>query len=242
MKATKMTVLNLSVILFLLAATAAAASASTAPTQQQPALFHGTSVVILPSNETSSPVNSTVRAANFFCYMAEEGYFSFGWWVTPSVGSNTSHCVPDSDRFHWYEYASKQSCDPEQGTCRYSTRNVVVRSPHHAAPIPFPERTLEYTIKPVDIGNHQFGQIAVSWIDDGGVQVYGVGTRQVLSDGAEKSIKDDCRKAIRTLRDVYEMHTPELAMKVDWDVCEGVARSFVNQPGVGGRHPSLGDL
>ena len=65
-----------------LALLATAASASTA---DQPALFHGTSVVIIPSNETSSPVNSTVRAANFFCYMAEEGYFSFGWLVLSSL-------------------------------------------------------------------------------------------------------------------------------------------------------------
>jgi hypothetical protein len=45
----------------------------------QPVLFHGTSVVIIPSNETSAPGNSTILAANFFCYMGEKGYFSFGW-------------------------------------------------------------------------------------------------------------------------------------------------------------------
>ena len=47
----------------------------------QPILFHGTSVVLLPSNENSSPANSTVLAANFFCYLADEGYFSFGWYI-----------------------------------------------------------------------------------------------------------------------------------------------------------------
>jgi hypothetical protein len=45
----------------------------------EPILFHGTSVVIIPSNETSAPENSTVLAANFFCYMGDKGYFSFGW-------------------------------------------------------------------------------------------------------------------------------------------------------------------
>ena len=160
-------------------------------------------------------------------------------WVIPSLTSNTSHCIPDSDRFHWYEYATKQSCDPERGTCSYSTQNVALRKPHHAAPIPFPERKLQYTIKPVNIGNHEYGQIAVSWIDDGGVQVYGVGTRQVLS--GEERTRGECRKAMRTLGEVYKTHRPKLAMEVDWDVCEGPRRYFVKQPG-SGRYPELGDL
>ncbi|KAL2147937.1 hypothetical protein VTI28DRAFT_3415 [Corynascus sepedonium] len=73
---------------------------TSASSAQQPALFHGTSVGIVPGDDTSSLANITVLGANFFCYMAEQGYFSFGWWVDPSISSNTSHCVPDSSRFH----------------------------------------------------------------------------------------------------------------------------------------------
>ncbi|KAK4098327.1 hypothetical protein N658DRAFT_225247 [Parathielavia hyrcaniae] len=196
--------------------------ATFAASAQQPVLFHGTSVIIIPSNETSSPANSTLLAANFFCYMGDQGYFSFGWWVNPTLSSNTSHCVPDSPRFHWYEFASKQSCDPEAGTCLYSTQNKAVREPHHAAPLPLPhDRKLRYVIKPVNVGNHGYGQMAVSWIDDGEVKVYGVGTRQVLSGGGDEKTRIDCRKAMHTLREVYERYGPVLPMEVDWGLCGG---------------------
>ncbi|KAK4205031.1 hypothetical protein QBC40DRAFT_65403 [Triangularia verruculosa] len=231
-----MTPLSTSLTLTLLAVAAGFVSA-----QQQPALFHGTSVVILPSNETSSPVNSTVRAANFFCYMAEEGYFSFGWWVTPSLQNDTSHCTPDSGRYHWYEHASKTACDLDRGTCTFSTQNFRVREPSRARPVPFPERRLTYTIKPLDLGNGGFGQMAVSWIDDGGVMVYGVGTRQVLSGGGEGT-RGDCRKAMGTLRGVYERYRPGLAMEVDWDLCEEGGNKLVKQVGRGGAYQGLGDL
>lgn len=58
---------------------ALAASAAALVSAEKPVLFHGTSIVIIPSSETSSPANSTLRAANFYCYMADQGYFSFGW-------------------------------------------------------------------------------------------------------------------------------------------------------------------
>ncbi|KAK0664511.1 hypothetical protein QBC41DRAFT_306511 [Cercophora samala] len=222
----------------LAAATAAVRASSSSPPSarsQPPVLFHGTSVVIIPSSETSSPANSTVRAANFFCYMAEEGYFSFGWWVTPSPQTNKTHCTPDSPRYHWYEHASKLSCDSGRGTCTYSTQNVAVRAPNRAAPVPFPERKLQYTIRPLDVGNGGYGQMAVSWIDDGGVMVYGVGTRQVLSNGEERT-RGDCEKAMGTLRGVYERYKPGLAMEVEWDVCGGGGDGgrLVRQGGGGG--------
>jgi len=54
---------------------------TSASSAQQPALFHGTSVGIVPGDDTSSLANITVLGANFFCYMAEQGYFSFGWYL-----------------------------------------------------------------------------------------------------------------------------------------------------------------
>lgn len=97
-----------------------------------------------------------------------------------------------------------------------------MREPHKATPLPRPHtRKLRYVIKPVDIGNREYGQIAVSWIDDGGVKVYGVGTRQILS--TDETTKLECQKAMRTFRDVYEKKKPDLAIEVDWDLCnEGV--------------------
>jgi len=50
-------------------------------TPTQPVLFHGTSLVILLSNSSSSPADSTILAANFFCYMVDNGYLSFGWYL-----------------------------------------------------------------------------------------------------------------------------------------------------------------
>lgn len=102
-------------------------------------------------------------------------------------------------------------------------------------PVPFPhDRKLRYVIRPVDVGNGAHGQMAVSWVDDGEVQVYGVGTRQVLSavgrgevgvegdgDGGGGGLKA-CREAMRTLRGVFERYRPRLAMEVDWTLCDGV--------------------
>ncbi|KAL9035045.1 MAG: hypothetical protein Q9180_005068 [Flavoplaca navasiana] len=183
-------------------------------------LFHGTSVVIFPSHETPSPANSTLQAANFFCYMTDQGYFSFGWSVFPSGHGNTSHCRPDSNSYHWYEYAARESCDEDTGTCLYRTQNVPVRQPSHADPLPFPARPLNYIIRPLDVGNYEYGQMAVSYIDDGQVMVYGVGTRQIL--GAATQTDEDCKKAYATLEHIHELHRPKLAFELQ-DPC--VSRS-----------------
>ncbi|KAH6628921.1 hypothetical protein F5144DRAFT_328973 [Chaetomium tenue] len=235
------------------AVVALAAAVSTVVSAEQPVLFHGTSIVILPANGTSSPANSTLKAANFYCYMADQGYFSFGWWVNPSPAANTSHCAPDSTRYHWYEFATLQGCDAAAGTCEFSTQNVAVRAPRGEdgnndddddddddssrrdpdagpLPVPFPhDRQLRYVIRPVDVGNGVHGQMAVSWVDDGEVQVYGVGTREVLSAAAGAEGAGDrqgeglraCRKAMRTLRGMWEKYRPRLAMEVDWALCDG---------------------
>jgi len=55
-------------------------------TPTQPVLFHGTSLVILPptvlgNGEFGRIADSTVLAANFFCYMVDNGYLSFGWYL-----------------------------------------------------------------------------------------------------------------------------------------------------------------
>ncbi|EPE24599.1 hypothetical protein GLAREA_08452 [Glarea lozoyensis ATCC 20868] len=182
-----------------------------------PGLFHGTSVVIIPSNETSDPGNSTILAANFFCYMGEKGYFSFGWWIPPSLSANTSHCVPTSHTFHWYEHAHLQSCTPS--SCTYITQNYPVRIPSHAKGIPLPPNPVDYTIKALDIGNGDYGKMAVSYIDDADTElrVYGIGTREIL--GGEK-----CREALGTLEWVLQRWKPDLGFELV-DIC-GEERGF----------------
>ncbi|KAI1485989.1 hypothetical protein F5X96DRAFT_689523 [Biscogniauxia mediterranea] len=207
---------------------AAVASASTpAPlSAPPPALFHGTSVVILPDGESPSPTKSSLRAANFFCYMTDKGYFSFGWWVPADAQGNTTHCRPDSDAFHWYEHAALEACDAEAGTCTYRTRNVGVRRPAS----PFPERPLEYVIRPLDLGNGRYGQMAISWIDDGDVRVYGIGTRRVLSgtgggtgeegsnDNNNDADAEGCAQALKTLRRIRAEYGVKLGFKLV-DIC-----------------------
>ena len=62
--------------------------------------------------------------------------------------------------------------------------------------------------------------MAVSYIDDGQVMVYGVGTRQIL--GAATKTDEDCKKAYATLEHIHEVHRPELAFELQ-DPC--VSRS-----------------
>ncbi|THV49682.1 hypothetical protein BGAL_0184g00240 [Botrytis galanthina] len=185
----------------------------------QSVLFHGTSVVIIPSNQTSAPGNSTLLAANFFCYMGTRGYFSFGWYVPATSGGDTAHCRPDNPLFHWYEHAKLLSCSPASGTCTYLTQNFPIRAPVHAKPLPLPERPVEYNIKPLDIGNREFGQIAVSYIDDSAtrLQVYGIGTREVLKG-------EECRKALWTLKGIMNDWKPDVGFELE-DVCDDGGKS-----------------
>ncbi|KAI8962425.1 hypothetical protein F5Y11DRAFT_194135 [Daldinia sp. FL1419] len=178
-------------------------------------LFHGTSVVIRPNSEAPSPANSTILAANFFCYMSNEGYFSFGWWVPASLDGDTTHCAPDSQEYHWYESAEKIYCDENAGTCQYRTQNFLVRPPGGHTEHPFPVRPLRYFIRLLDLGNGEQGRIAQSYIDDGEVQVYAVGTRQTLSSGYHNS---DCLKALQTLRKTQELYKPRLNFSIR-DIC-----------------------
>ncbi|KAI5919277.1 hypothetical protein F4810DRAFT_511249 [Camillea tinctor] len=204
-------------------ATSLVSASASASLSTPPGLFHGTSVVILPDSESPSPTKSSLRAANFFCYMTDQGYFSFGWWVPADALGNTTHCRPDSDAFHWYEYAARSSCDAEAGTCTYRTRNVGVRKPAS----PFPERALEYVIHPLDLGNGRYGQMAISWIDDDDVRVYGIGTRQMLSGAGSRGGEDDkdgeskaesCAQALKTLKRIRGEYGVKLGFKIV-DVC-----------------------
>lgn len=85
--------------------------------------------------------------------------------------------------------------------------------------MPVPDRPLEYVIKPLTIGNEAYGQIAVSYIDDRDLRVFGVGTRQDLTRSAET--RQDCRMALSTLERISETYSPELGFQLA-DPCGGL--------------------
>lgn len=82
----------------------------------------------------------------------------------------------------------------------------------------------------MNVGNGEYGQIAVSYIDEGELKVYGVGTRQILSGGAQTV--EECGKAFRTLKGVLESHKPDLNFELI-DPC--VTSKLVKQDDAYGR-------
>ncbi|KAI1418487.1 hypothetical protein F5Y13DRAFT_184127 [Hypoxylon sp. FL1857] len=175
-----------------------------------PVLYHGTSAVV-PVNKTSSLNSNTTRAASFYCYMTEKGYFSFGWWVPPSSIGNSSHCQPDSDSFHWVELAQRRSCNEETGSCLYRTQHVPVREPDDGE-LPLLGRSLQYVIQPLTSKKRDDEEINLSYIDTDGVQFNGVGTRRKLS--GEPLTVGECRKALRTLKQTYDRLDIDLDLEI----------------------------
>ncbi|KAI0137846.1 hypothetical protein F4776DRAFT_663420 [Hypoxylon sp. NC0597] len=186
--------------------TLAAATQATA----SPVLFHGTSVVILPS-ETSSLNDNTLRATEFFSYMTETGYLNFGWWVPPSSIGNCSHCRPDSDSFHWIEFAQRKSCNEETGTCLYRAQHVPVREPDGEL-APSWDKPLEYVVQPQASEKASGEEIALSYIDEDGVQFHGIGTRRKLNDEPRAAV--ECWKVLRTLKQTYERLDIDLRFEI----------------------------
>ncbi|KAI2469424.1 hypothetical protein F4781DRAFT_431308 [Annulohypoxylon bovei var. microspora] len=178
----------------------------------QPVIIHGTSVLTLPSNNAPSSIGSTKRAANFYSYITEKAYFSFGWWVLADGNDIASHCQPDSDSFHWLELAETKSCDEETGNCLYYVQNVPIRQPGDVELQGFSGRSLEYVIQPPALRNGDSGQVALTYIDGDGDRIHGVGTVQKLS--GEKRMAKECRKALRTLKRYYEINDIDLGFDI----------------------------
>lgn len=135
-------------------------------------------------------------------------------WIPPGLNSDTSHCKADSDAYHWYEYSKKDNCDLKAGTCTFLTENFLARnsSDDGVDPVPFPSRPLPYVIRPLDIGNGDYGRIAQSYIDDSDLKVYAVGTRQLLSH--EQAEIDECRKALGTLQRIQKLYNLKLSFEI----------------------------
>ena len=76
-------------------------------------------------------------------------------------------------------------------------QNIPTNEPCDVQPPDFPENGGDYVVMGLDIGNGQYGKMALSYLDGehGG---YGVGTRQVLS--MDPALSTDCTAALNTFR------------------------------------------
>ncbi|KAI0885795.1 uncharacterized protein GGS22DRAFT_188083 [Annulohypoxylon maeteangense] len=187
-------------------------SAVWATASTHPVIFHGTSVLTFPSDDVSSSVSHTKRATEFFSYMTEKGYFSFGWWVSADGNGDTSHFQPDLDSFHWLELAVTKSCDEETGNCLYRVQNVPIRQPDDMSLLGVSGRSLKYVVQPPLFGERDSDRVALTYIDGDGVRIHGVGTRQKLSD--EKRTAKECQNALRTLKRYYEINDVDLGFEI----------------------------
>ncbi|KAI2625602.1 hypothetical protein GGR54DRAFT_592334 [Hypoxylon sp. NC1633] len=174
----------------------------------RPVIFHGTAVLVPQGNKAAS----TKREAEFFSYMTDKGYFSFGWWLPIGSGSDTSLVQPDSESFHWLELGKRKSCNPEEGTCLYRSRNIPMQRPADAELGTFLEGPLEYVLDRLDLENGGNGQLAFRYTDSNGDAVYGKGTARNLSDKERSS--GECLRALRTLKHMYEIYDVDLGFEI----------------------------
>ncbi|KAI1442946.1 hypothetical protein F5Y02DRAFT_395011 [Annulohypoxylon stygium] len=177
-----------------------------------PVIFHGTSVFTIPSDDVSPLVSDAKRATNFFSYMTEEGYFSFGWWVSADAENDTLHYQPDSNSFHWLELAETQSCDEETGNCLYRVQNISIRKPNDVDLLGFSGISVEYVIQPPISRNKETARVALTYVDGDGTRTQGIGTRQNLSGGNHTA--RECQGALRTLKRYYEIYDIDLGFGI----------------------------
>jgi len=206
----------------------------------------GTSIVILPDAANPSPRNSSFLASNFFSYSStQDGYLSYGWWLPAGMSTNTSHCRPDNDSFHWVEFAAG-SCDWAAGQCVYHITNVPRRKPKGVHPPPIPEgKAVRYVVKPLHIGNGEYGDMALSYADGEAIKAYGIGTRQILSgrgDPGDEKEREQCRRVVRTVKAVVEEYKPKLGFAIQERVCEGDAGGEDLIGELGGEQKVIGEL
>ncbi|KAI2627346.1 hypothetical protein GGS26DRAFT_137709 [Hypomontagnella submonticulosa] len=190
------------VVLVFIATTWAAALAN-------PVLFHGTSTFIFPRSNVSS--NSTYTA-DFFCYMTERGYLSFGWWMLESDNSSSSQRHPDMDSFHWLELGESGSCNDKGKFCLYRTRNILVWEPDDLEPVPFPRSPMQTIAQSPSLWRERYDQITLTYMDGDGVQAHGVGTSQML--GGEPRTVGECHKVLRILKRAYETYDIDLGFEI----------------------------
>ncbi|KAI1649190.1 uncharacterized protein F4817DRAFT_332088 [Daldinia loculata] len=185
----------------------------------RPVLFHATSVVETSSN--GAWADHTICPADYFSYMTEKGFFSFGWWGLRSNRGNATYFTPDADPFHWFELGERESCDSVTGACLYSTQNVPIRFENYPQPPPCAPMPLKYIERSLGLGDGDEDRVELTYTDDDGVQAQGLSTRQKLS--GDPSAAGTCHKALRILKQLYEQHDIDLGFEIGNPCAQGTS-------------------
>ncbi|KAI0108421.1 hypothetical protein F4814DRAFT_427906 [Daldinia grandis] len=179
----------------------------------QPVLFHATSVVETSSN--GAWADYTICPADYFSYMTEKGFFSFGWWGLRSNMGSVTYFTQDADPFHWFELGERESCDSVSGACLYSTQNIPIRFENHAQPPPCAPMPLKYIERSLNLGDDNDDgedRVELTYTDDDGVQAQGLSIRRKLS--GDPRVAGICHKALRILKQLYEQHDIDLGFEI----------------------------
>lgn len=135
------------------------------------------------------------------------------------MSSNSSHCVPDATSYHWVEFANG-TCDWSSESCIYAIENHSVRKPPNGIRTPpVPASPVHYIVKPLHIGNGEYGDMALSYVDEEAIKAYGIGTRQILSGTSDEDDLAKCRKALEGVKRVVREFQPTLPFEIG-DPCE----------------------
>ncbi|PLB45026.1 hypothetical protein P170DRAFT_479554 [Aspergillus steynii IBT 23096] len=173
-----------------------------------PFLFNGAALINHPNWTSQHPRDSTLEGANFFSYVTDKGYLSFGWWLKPSSDTDYSHCKPDSSDFMWYEWSDKMyGCDDEG--CKAHVVNYLVANNSE------PSFETDYVFGVANLAAPELGSLSKSYFDEK-QGASAVATRHVLSTAATTA--SDCCKALKTLRGVQNKYKIKLDFELV-DIC-----------------------
>ncbi|KAI1806761.1 hypothetical protein F4811DRAFT_100844 [Daldinia bambusicola] len=177
----------------------------------QPVLYHATSVV--EASNTGAWADHTICPADYFSYVTDKGFFSFGWWgLRSNRGNNGTYFAPDAEPFHWFELGERESCDRATETCLYRTQNVPVRFEKHAQPPPCAPMPLKYIEGPLGPGDKGEDRVELTYIDNDEVQAQGSSTRRKLS--GDPHVAKTCNEVLRILKRLYEQHDIDLGFEI----------------------------
>ncbi|KAJ3541478.1 hypothetical protein NM208_g4597 [Fusarium decemcellulare] len=158
-------------------------------------LFQGNSILIKPSITSLMPGDANFTAAHFYSYIAPEGYFSFGWWLSAMGDANYSRCAPDKP-FDWYEYSSSGGCNTTTDICDVHALNYPSGPPLTA------EIDTNYIAWVNNVGPQSIGNLAVSYFNQAH-GTFAVGTRRYVSGpGLGTNEAQECLQAFKTLQGI----------------------------------------
>lgn len=145
------------------------------------------------------------------------------------MSSNSSHCVPEATSYHWVELANG-TCDWSSESCRYAIENHPVRDPPNGIRTPpVPALPVHYIVKPLHIGNGEYGDMALSYVDEDDIKAYGIGTRQILSGTGDEEDLEKCRKALEGVKRAIGGFQPALPFEIGDPCDDGIVDGIKEQ-------------